>query len=187
MPFSLRHIFLIAGIGTVIFSFLFFGRDAGTYGSLITIGLVIAIISYLAIIFKKGILKNKIFGTLIVVALVVLQQVTEPFLIKKSYSLFISNNQSKLTKLNSMFLTKPNGFLFLPGLDTIVSKEFESSEIKQIYSLIAGTSISLIEKDSQKIFYRTYGMLDVSNGVFYFYGSNKPDKRFKHIYGNWFY
>jgi hypothetical protein len=187
MNLSLRHIFLLLGIAAVIFSFIFFGRNTGAYDLLITIGLIVATISYLVTLFKKDSLKDKIIWTLIVIVSVLLQQLTEPVLIKKSYTIFISKNQTKLTKLNDIILTKKNGLLFVSSLDTIASKEFAVEEINQIHSLIIGTPISLIEKDSQKIFYRTYGMLDVENGIFYFYGADMPDKKFKHIYGNWFY
>ena len=187
MSVSLRHIILLIGTLAVFLSFLFFSGGTETYDLLFISGFLIATISYLVILFKKDTLKNKIYWTLVVIALCVIQQLTEPLLIKKSYSIFIIHNQGRLENLNDLILTKKDGLLFMPTLDTNVSRDFTATEIKYIYSLVTGTNISLIEKDSDKIFYRTYGMLDVQNGIFYFYGAAKPDKRFKHIYGKWFY
>jgi hypothetical protein len=187
MTFSFRHITLLIGIGLIIFSFLFFGRETGTYDVLGLIGFVIAAISFLIILIKSDTLKSKIAWTLIVVLAIIIEQLAEPLLIKSSYYIFISRNQTKLKGLNKIMSTKKNGVHLMPTLDTFATKDFTLNEINEIHSLITGTNISLIEKDSDKIFYRTFGMLDVSNGVFYFYGKNKPDDRFKHISGNWFY
>ena len=187
MTFSLRHIILLIGIVTIIFSFLFFGRDTGTYDILITAGLIISTASFLFVLFKKDTVKSKILWALVVIASVGLQWLTEPIFVKTSYSIFIKSNTSRLTQLNAIVMTKQNEFLFIPSSEKIISKDFTETEVKEIQSLISGTNISLIQKDSQKLFYRTFGMLDVSHGVYYFYDSAKPDKSYKHISGNWYY
>ena len=188
MTFSLRHIILLVGIVTIYTSFLFFGRDTDTYDILIITGLIISTISFLVVVFKKDILKSKMIWTIIIVGCIGLQRLTEPMFIKISYGIFLKINDSKLTKLNSIMLTKNNGdILFIPNSDKAVLVKFTDQEINEIQQLLLGTKISLVEKDSQRVFYRTFGMLDVSHGVYYFYGKDKPSKRFKLISGNWYY
>ena len=188
MTFSLRHIILLTGVVTTILSFLFFGRDTGTYDILILAGLTISNISFLFILFKKDTLKSKILWTIIIGGCLGLQRLTEPMLIKTSYNIFVKQNDSRLTKLNNIVLAKNNGdLLFIPNSDKAVLIKFTDREITEIQELLSGTNISLIEKDSQRIFYRTFGMLDVSHGVYYFFGKDNPGKRFRHISGNWYY
>ncbi len=188
MTFSLRHIILLIGIVTFNASFLFFGRDTDTYDILIITGLIISTISFLIILFKKDTFRSKIIWTFIIIGCIGLQRVTEPTLIKISYGIFLKRNDSRLTKLNNIVLTKNNGdILFIPNSDKAVLIKFTDTEINEIQQLLLGTNISLIEKDNLRVFYRTFGMLDVSHGVYYFYGKDKPSKRFKHISGNWYY
>jgi hypothetical protein len=67
------------------------------------------------------------------------------------------------------------------------STKFTDHENTRIRQLMDATNIHLISKDSAKVFYETYGMLDVRLGIFYFHAGNTPAKRFKHIEGNWYY
>lgn len=188
MTFSLRHIILLVGIATIITSFLFFGRDTDTYDILLAVGLVISTISFFVILLKKDTIKSKVIWIIIVFGFIGLQRLTEPMLIKFSYNIFINNNKSTLTRLNNIFLTKNNGdILFVANADKNVLIKFTDTEIAEIQQIIAGTNISLIEKDNQRVFYRTFRMLDVSHGVYYFYGKDKPGKRYKHISDNWYY
>lgn len=188
MTFSLRHIIFLIGIVTIYTSFLFFGRATGTYDILIIAGLIISTISYLVILFKKDTIKSKIFWTIVIVGCILLQRLTETMFIKISYGIFLKRNDSRMIKLNSIILTKNNGdILFIPNSDKAVLIKFTDQEINEIQQLLSGTNISLIERDSQRVFYQTYRMFDVSHGVYYFYGKDKPNKRFKHISGNWYY
>ena len=188
MTFSLRHIILLIGTLIVITSFLFFGRDTETYDILLILGLVITTISLLVVVFKKDTTRNKIIWTVILIGCVGVQRLTEPLLIKLSYIIFVKSNDSRLDRLNNIVLAKKNGdLLFIPNSDKAVLTKFTDYEITEIQQLLSGTNISLILKDDQRVFYRTFGMIDISHGVYYFYGKDKPSTRFKHILGNWYY
>jgi hypothetical protein len=186
MTFSLRHITLLIGIIGAILSFLWFGWNTNTYGVIIITGLVIALISFLIILFKDT-LRSKLLWTLAVVASVGLQWLTESLVIKLSYRRFIKQHETSLNSLTGLIQTKPNN-LFLSSASELWTKNgFTKQEADQIKDEFKDIGISLIDKDSSKIFYRTWGMLDVSHGIYYFYSGAKPDERYKHIFGNWYY
>jgi hypothetical protein len=188
MTFSLRHTILLLGIVTTILSFSYFGRDTKTYDILLTVGLIIATLSFLAVIFKKDTTNSKLIWTIIVIGAIGLQRLTEPLLIKFSYSIFVRSNNSNLDRINNMLLSKnDDAIMFIPDGNKDALIKFTDTETAELRQLLSGTNISLIQKDNQRIFYRTFRMLDVSQGVYYFYRKYKPDKRFKHISGNWYY
>lgn len=186
MKLSPRHIFLLTGILSVFLSFLFFGIRRGWYEFTLTIGLLVATLSFLAIIIKKDTLKNKIFWTLVVVVSIILLPLSEPILIKTSYRIFLAVNKTQLTKIGNLVLTKSNGFAYSPAIYKDSAKELSKAELTEIQSLMDRTKILFVAKDSQKIFFRTWSMLDIQEGVYYFYGINKPASKFRQISGQWY-
>lgn len=170
----------------IILSFLWFGRDTGTYDLMITTGLVIASISFLVILFKDT-LKSKLVWTLVVIASIGLQWLTEPLLVKLSYRHFVKQHENNLNTVTELIKSKKKDLLLSRSSELWTRNGFEQSEVNTIQDALKGTGISLIHKDSSKIFYRTWGMLDLSHGIFYFYNGDKPDNRYKKIFGNWYY
>jgi len=187
MNFSLRHITLLIGVLTIILSFLWFGRDTDTYDIIILVGLAITTISFLIILFKEDSLKQKLFWTFVVIVSVGLQWLTEPLLVRLSYRLFIKQHEKSLVSMTELIKAKKNDLFLSPSTELLTRNGFTQPEVNQIKKDLKDTKISLIQKDSNKIFYRTWGMLDVSHGIYYFYSSDKPDKRYKHIFDNWYY
>ena len=187
MTFSLRHIFLLTGIAAVIISFLFFGRQQNTYNIILLLGLIVSLFSYLTILLKSDTIKNKIAWTFIVVIAIIVQRLTEPKLITESYKIFIRENYSHLTQLNDIVLKKTGDIFFIPNLDKQQKDIFSDTELKEIIQLTKELGISRIQKDTSKVFYETYGMLDVRIGVFYFYSDNNLKDRYKNITGSWYY
>src|SRR4051794_17477194 len=120
MTLSFKHIGLIIGIALVFISFLFAGRQQGTYQILLLSGLATAFIFYLTILFGKGRLKAKLFWTVLVVACAAIQQLTEPVLVDTSYRYYISQNQSTLTDINKI-LQQKKGDIFILN-DSITAK-----------------------------------------------------------------
>jgi hypothetical protein len=186
MTFSLRHISLLIGILTTILSFLWFGRDTKTYDILLLVGLATAGISYLIVLFRKDTFKSKLLWTLVVIAAVGMQWITEPLFIKLSYRYFIKLHENNLNSATALIRTKKND-LFLLVSELRTEDGFKQQEVNQIRDEFKNTGIHLIVKDSLKIFYRTWGMLDISHGIYYFYPGNKPHERYKQIFGNWYY
>ena len=113
MTLSLKHIGLLIGVVLTFVSFLFFGRQQGTYQVLLICGLVTTLIFYLTILFGKGHLKTKIFWTVVVVLCAVVQQLTEPFLIDTSYRVYISQNKNILTEINNILINKQGDITIL--------------------------------------------------------------------------
>ena len=70
MTLPFKHIGLLIGVVLTFVSFLFFGRQQGTYQVLLICGLVTTLIFYLTILFGKGHLKTKIFWTVVVVYII---------------------------------------------------------------------------------------------------------------------
>lgn len=186
MTFSLRHIILLIGIISIILSFFWFGRDTNTYDIIILAGLVIFIFSFLVILFKDS-FKSKLLWTFVVFASVGLQRITEPVLIKLSYRNFIKQHENSLNSVTGIIKTKKNNLFLSPNSGQWTKNGFTQQEMNKIRGELKETGISFIIKDSSKIFYRTWGMLDVNHGVYYFYLGDKPNEGYRHIIGNWYY
>ena len=186
MSLKLRHILLLAGILMIVLSFLFFGRATSTYNIIILSGLSVSLIAYLVILFKDS-SRIRIFWTLIVLAGIGLQWLTEPFMIRMSYLFYVRQNDLNLSKINQIFIAKPGNVSWVYDSTLWKRNGLSETEGKTIKSLVKSKNISLIAKDSEKIYFRTFGMLDVSHGLYYFYSSEKPDTDYRHITGSWYY
>lgn len=187
MTFSIRHIALLIGILTIILSFLWFGRDTDTYQIIIIAGLVIASISFLVILFKKDSFKSKLLWTLVVIASIGLQWMTESFLVKHSYRYFIKQHENTLNSVTGLIQTTKSNLFLSPSSELWTRNGFTTQQANEINEGLEKTGISFIDKDSSKIFYMTWGRLDVSHGIYYFFPGHVPDKRYRHIFGNWYY
>jgi hypothetical protein len=120
MTLSFKHIGLLVGITSIFLSFLFFGRQQNTYQFLLLVGLAIAFIFYLTILFTKGHFKSKVCWTVLVIVCAVFQGVTEPMLIDTSYRHYIKQNQSTLNELNHILQGK-KGEVFILN-DSVIAK-----------------------------------------------------------------
>lgn len=174
MQLSFRHIFLITGILSVIISFLFFGRNQRIYSFLLMGGLLIATLSYLLILFKD-LKKAKIVWTAMIILSVLLQQLTEKSFIRQSFKILIENNRQILNKVNGIFISKSEDILYLKKDEKNSIKMFSQKEVQTINELFAGTNIKIIIKDSSRVYYETYGMLDVRIGISFLYSKSSTD------------
>jgi hypothetical protein len=185
MRFQTQHTFLILGIILIIFSFLFFGLSNGLYTTLLLSGLLISFLSFLLILLNDEHIQWWRWIGIIAVAMVI-QQLSEPFLIRSSYKILIHQNNQLFTEINQIMQLK-NGDVFYLKSSQKDSSKFTPHENSRIRQLMDATNIHLISKDSDKVIYETYGILDVRLGIFYFLSGDKPGKRFKQIEGNWYY
>jgi hypothetical protein len=186
MPIKLRHILLLVGIAAVILSFLFFGRATPTYDIILFSGLGLSAIAFLWILIKDS-GRNRIIWSLVVVAGIGLQRLTEPLMIMLSYLYFLKQNETNLSRVNQILISKGIHTIWVQDSSLWRRHYLTPEEGMAIKNLVKDKHISSIERDSIKIYYRTFGMLDVSHGLYYFYTSVKPDNRFKHLSGNWYY
>jgi hypothetical protein len=186
MQTTLKFIGLSVGMLLIFLSFLFFGRRQDTYEILLNIGLVIACVSYLLILFGKEELKRKLLWTAVVILCAVIQQMTEPFFIKTSYRIFINQNENSLTEINNI-LDHTNGDVIIIS-DSIVH-EFDQFTPEQIEKLIKGRKklgVYIISKTDHETYYGFSGFLDVRLGITYWAEKSYPDIRYRHITGSWF-
>lgn len=187
MKFSYKHIALVTGIVVIIVSFLFFGRKHDIYFVASTVGFLLALISYLFILFGKSHFKAKLLWTVVVICLVLLQQWSEPHLIHFSYRLYINKNEKKLSEVSSILLSKKSDVFILNN--TITAKEdtiLPNETIKLIESR-KKLDVYMITKYEDKVYFGLWGFLDVRLGITFIPGQTKSFNQYTHITGNWFY
>lgn len=149
-------------------------------------GLSLSLVTYSLILFKDpG--PIKLIWTLIVFAGIALQWVTEPLMIRLSFLLYIRQHETNLFDVNQILMTKPGNATWVYDSTLWKRNGISETEGRTINDLVNSKHISLIVKDSTKIYFRTFGMLDVSHGLYYFYSSQKPESRYRHVIGNWYY
>jgi hypothetical protein len=185
MRLHIRHISLVLGILLTTFSFLFFGREQRIYTTILLVGLFLSVVSFVWILFKDS-KQEKWLWFVVLVTAILIQQFSEPFLINYSYNTFVDRNAKLLSDVNQIIQSKEGDIFYLRSSQQDSSK-FNSEENAKIRKLFTETSIYLISKDSSKVYYGTYGMLDVRLGIFYFYTLKVPDERFKRIRDKWYY
>lgn len=176
MQLQIRHICLLIGIISTIVSFLFFGRAQSTYSFLLIGGLLVAVISY-SLVLIKDLRKTKLAWTGIVILSVIIQQLVEKSFIQQSFKILIDQNSEVLDKVNSIFISKQGDILCIKKIFKDSATIFSSIEKEIIDRLFTETNIHLIHKDSSKIFYETYGMLDVRIGITYRFSKSPTDFR----------
>jgi hypothetical protein len=133
--------------------------------------LVSAVISCLWILIKDS-KKSKVIWTLVIVLSILLQQLTERVFIRQSFKILIESNQEILDKVNFIFMAIPGEIMYLEGT---TNSKFSKQDREIINQLFRQTNVHLIMKDSSKIFYETYGMLDARVGVSYLYSKSKTN------------
>ena len=158
-----RHILLIAGAMLIIISFFCYVSAHTTYINLLIAGLVTATVS-LILIWLKDAMRMKILWTVIAILFALIQQVTEDSLIRHSTKWMIQNNQEILLDVSLMLISKPGEILLLKTEQQDSAAFFTALELRKISILFQRTDIKLISKDSEKIYYEVYGMLDARVG-----------------------
>jgi hypothetical protein len=186
MTLSFKHIGLLVGIASIFLSFLFAGRQQGTYQILLLGGLAAAFVFYLTILFGRDKLKSKLFWSALVVACGVLQWLTEPILVDTSYRYYISQNQSTLNELNDI-LQRKQGEVFMSN-DTVTAKSdtLTFAEKEKLKRGRKDLGVYMISKSDEGIYYGLWGFLDVRLGITYFPTPKPNSDRYRHLTGNWF-
>jgi hypothetical protein len=163
MKLQPRHIFLIIGAILTITSFYYYVSAHTTYVKLLSIGLATALIATL-LIWLKDTIRIKILWLAITALLVIVQQVTEQSAIKQSTKWMIQKNEDILHQVSMTLISKPGNFIILKTYKQDRSALFTDLEWKKINKLFHKTDIKLISKDSARIYYEVYGMLDARIG-----------------------
>lgn len=186
MKYGLRHIGLTIGILSVIVSFLFFGRQHATYDKLLTVGLVLSLGCYLAILVGKDTKRAKLIWTAIIIGAVLVQQLTQPIFIKGSYRIYVMQNKNELQAINEMLLQKPGNISILNDNVSDTLHLLSDEEKVKLRDLRKKVNSYMIVKSGDHVYFGLWGFLDVRLGITYWPQKTKPDSRYRHLTGNWY-
>lgn len=187
MKFAYYHITLLIGILLVFAGFLWFGRDTPAYMNINLIGLIVAGLSFLRILLSHDAARNKLFWTFTVIAAIALLWLTESELIKLSYKFYLNKNREELYSLSNSLMNKKGEVMISASTDSFPTETFSKEELASFKKKLQKIGVGSILKDSQKIFFRTWGAIDISHGIFFFFSDTVTDKRYRHITGHWYY
>jgi len=188
MQVSIRHIGLIVGIVAVLTSFLFFGRQQETYLLLLLVGLLISGVCYLWILFGIGTVKSKLFWTGIVIVGIVLNWLSESYLIDLSYRIYLHQFRKELVITNDI-LKNISGEVWIMNDSISVNNgpTILPSEKQKLLQIKGKLGTYMILKADSTIYYGLWGFLDVRHGLTYSISGVPLNEQSKHLTGNWYY
>jgi hypothetical protein len=187
MMTKVKYIGLALGLLSTIISYIFFARQQETYQLLLIGGVLISIVFFLIILLGRGTIKSKVIGTVIVLFAILIQWLTEPFLIKTSYSIFLNKNIKELTIINNI-LIKKTGEISVYN-DKISDKfgtltQFEKDNLIKLRKKL---NVYMIVKSENGIYYGLWGFLDVRLGITYLSKNEQQNISHRHLNDNWYY
>jgi hypothetical protein len=183
---KIKHIGLTLGLFSTIISFLFFGRQQGTYQILLLSGLLASFIFYLTILFGKETAKSRIIWTVIVVLAATIQWLSEPILIKSSNLIYLNSNDEELTTVNNLLKDKRGDITILNNDITDIENLLTQTEKDDLIKLRQELDVYMITKSEDGIYYGLWGFLDVRLGITYWTKSEAPNENFKHLKSKWY-
>lgn len=187
MKFSYRHIALLTGMLLVMVSFLFFGRKHDIYFVVSTAGILLALISYLFILFSKSHLKARLLWTAVVISFILLQHWSESHLIRFSYRIYLNKNQTILSEVTNMLIPKQGDVFLLNNNITAKGDTILPNETAKLIECRKKLDVYMITKYDDKVYFGLWGFLDVHLGITFIPGQTKSFNQYTHITGNWFY
>ena len=187
MMTKVKYIGLALGLLSTIISFLFFARQHETYQLLLIGGFLVSIIFFLVILFSKDTIKSKIVLIIVVLFVILIKWLTEPFLIKTSYSIFINKNIKELTVANTI-LSKKIGYLSVFNDEvTDPNNILTKTEKDELIKLRKKLNVYIVAKSENGIYYGLWGFLDVRLGITYLSKNENPNISHRHLHDNWYY
>lgn len=186
MTGKIKRIGLTLGLFSTIISFLFFGREQGTYQLLLFSGLLVSLIFYLTILFGKETPKSKIIWTLLIVLAGTIQCLAEPVLIKNSYLIYLNRNEKNLTAVNKMLKDKPDNISILNNVINDKMHLLSQTEKDSLVKLRQKLNVYIITKTDDGIYYGLWGFLDERLGITYWTKSEKPNVNYRQLKDKWY-
>jgi hypothetical protein len=186
MKLSIKHIGLISGLLSVILSSLFYGRKQEINQLLLIGGLIVSLIFFMAILFTKGTAKSKFIWTLVIFFSVALQWLTEPFLTKSSYRIFLKRNEKELTTINSILINKSSDISIFNNEINDKNELLSKSEKDELLKLRQKIDVYFITKTDDEIYYELWGFLDLRIGICYWIKNEKPDSLYRNLADRWY-
>lgn len=186
MTGKFKYIGLTLGLFSTIISFLFFGRQQGTYQILLLFGLFGSLIFYLTILFGKDTTKSKIIWTLVLFFAVTIQRLTEPILIKNSYLIYLKSNNKELAAVNNILKDKPGDISILNDEISDNKNLLTPAEKDSLVKLRQELNVYMISKSDNGIYYGLFGFLDVRIGITYWTKSEIPNENYTQLKDKWY-
>ena len=183
MEFNKKHIVLILGLLSSIFSFLFFARQHDTYHLLNLGGILISIISFLIILFSRGKIISKLAWTSIIVLAIFIEIFSSSYLIESSYFIFLKKNYKELNEVNKLLENKIGEISVMKDYIKDNGVLTESEKIALI-KLREKLGVYMIVKSDVEIYYGLWGFLDNRLGVTYCMTNKNINNSYKHIKEN---
>lgn len=177
---------LLIGVSLVFISFLFFGREQGTYDILITSGLLIAFLFSMSILFGKGGIKTKLLWMAIVILWAFINHLTEPYIIDHSYRIYINENKRVLNEIDTLLMQKKGDISVLNDSVIFQGQQLSRDEIIKLKESRKKLDVYQIYKSENGIYYGLWGFLDVRLGITYLPAGVEPDKHYRHLAESWF-
>lgn len=181
----LKYFGLVTGILLVIFSFLFFARNQATYNFLVLLGVFLAFVCFISILFGKDHRIQKIKWFIAVLIGMVLQQISEPFLIDTSYRIYLIKHRNSLAAVNNILNKYPGTFILGDSVQSIIYSMPEEEQ-KRLLNEKRKLGVWIIESTDKGVYYGLWGFLDVRLGMTFWTSSITPDERYRKIEGAWF-
>lgn len=187
MTKKIKRTGLTLGLFSMIISFLFFGRQQGTYQILLFFGFIVSFIFYLTILFGNETTKSKISWALFIVLAGTIQWLAKPLLIKSSFLIYLNDQNKKLVAVNNILKDKFGEINLLN--DNIIDKENLLTKLEKdsLIKFRQELKVYMISKTDNGIYYGLWGFLDVRIGIIYWIKSDKPKSNMRKLKDNWYY
>ena len=117
---------------------------------------------------------------------IIIQWITEPFLTRCSYLIFLSCHKTELSSVNNILINKPNDISILNDNINDKSDNLTESEKDKLLSLRQKLKVYTIIKSDNEIYYGLWGFLDIRIGIIYWLNDTKPDDSYHVLRENWY-
>ncbi|MBP6430980.1 MAG: hypothetical protein KA319_04365 [Ferruginibacter sp.] len=182
----LRYIFYFVGLLTILACHLLWISMPFSSLIILGVGFLISVVSIIVIVLKDR-LKLIIFFLLIGVTTIYFRPTFKEWAIARHYNSILTKNEKLFEKVNAIISSKKENFIY-DSKQHYNNSIFSIPEIDILNQFLNETKVIFIRKDREKIFYPIWGVpLEMDYGIFYFYSSDIPQKRFRHLKEKWYY
>lgn len=186
MKFTYKHAGLIAGMLLILLSFLFFAGQKNIGSLLLGVGIVTVVISYGAILFKKGTISSKLGWTFVLIILFLGQLLAGPLLLDISYRQFILKYGTELDAVNRMLKEKQGDIEVINETVRDNTLQLNETEKTRLVQWKKTTGVTVIHKTADAVFYGLSSEPDTRLGFRYLFSASGPDPGWRKLNGNWY-
>ena len=184
---KIKYIGLALGLFSIIISSIFYALQQETYRLLVVAGFLVSLVFFLIILFSKSTIKSKIILITIVLTSIVIQWLTQPLLVKTSYSIFLYKNSNELTLVNNILSKKAGEISISKDEVRAQNNILTQTEKDNLIKLRKKLNVYMVVKSENGIYYGIWGFLDVRLGITYLSKNGKLHISHQHLKDNWYY